>query len=242
MKKYAITDIGKVRESNQDQAFVYTNNNLDTIGIICDGMGGHKAGAYASLLAAKTVLDYFIDAKEFASKDEASQWLFDAIMAANKLVKEKSDNEEKFQGMGTTLCIALVTEKFIMIANVGDSRAYVINEGELSLITEDQTLVNILLKNGKISSEEALNHPNKHVLMFAIGTMDEPQIDIYELAKKDCTLLLCSDGVYNLVNEKYLQTVLDSSLPISQKAISIINDANANGGYDNISVVLMEVN
>lgn len=242
MKKYAITDIGKVRESNQDQAFVYTNNNMDTIGIVCDGMGGHKAGAYASLLAAKTVLDHFIDANKFEDEKQASEWLYDSIMEANRLVKEKSDNEEKFSGMGTTIVISLVTDKFMMIANVGDSRAYLLYDDELNLVTEDQTLVNILLKNGKISDEEAINHPNKHVLMYAIGTMDEPQIDIYELPKKECTILLCSDGIYNLVNEKYLKTILESSLPISQKAISIINDANANGGYDNMSVVLMEVN
>lgn len=242
MKKYAITDIGRERDSNQDQAFVYTNNNRDTIGIVCDGMGGHKAGAYASLLAAKTVLDCFIDAPSFESVESATTWLYDSIMQANNKVKEKSDTEEKFSGMGTTLVISLVLDDTILVANVGDSRAYLYQNDMIEQITEDQTLVNILLKNGKISDEEAVNHPNKHVLMYAIGTMDDPEIDIYELKKHDSTLLLCSDGVYNLVSEAYLKTILESSLPISQKAVSIINDANDNGGYDNMAIVLLEVN
>lgn len=242
MKKYAITDIGRERDSNQDQAFVYTNNNRDTIGIVCDGMGGHKAGAYASLLAAKTVLDCFIDAPSFETVESATTWLYDSIMQANNKVKEKSDTEEKFSGMGTTLVISLVLDDTILVANVGDSRAYLYQNDMIEQITEDQTLVNILLKNGKISDEEAVNHPNKHVLMYAIGTMDDPEIDIYELKKQDSTLLLCSDGVYNLVTEAYLKTILESSLPISQKAVSIINDANDNGGYDNMAIVLLEVN
>ncbi|MDF9867077.1 serine/threonine protein phosphatase PrpC [Bacilli bacterium PM5-3] len=242
MKKYAITDIGKARTSNQDQAFVYTNNNGDTIGIVCDGMGGHKAGAYASLLAAKTVLDCFIDASEFESKDDATTWLYNAIMEANNKVKTKSDEEEKFKGMGTTLVITLVLKDVVMIANVGDSRVYQCINGEIRQITEDQSLVNILLKSGKINDDEAINHPNKHVLMYAIGTMEDPQVDIYELEKVESSLLMCSDGVYNLVSQTYLKTIMESSLPISQKAISIINDANSNGGYDNMAIVLMEVN
>ena len=242
MKKYAITDIGKARASNQDQAFVYTNNNLDTIGIVCDGMGGHKAGAYASLLAAKTVLDCFIDAAEFTSKEDAAKWLYEAIMDANQKVKAKSDEEEKFKGMGTTLVITLVLKDVVLIANVGDSRVYQCFNEEIRQITEDQSLVNILLKSGKINNEEAINHPNKHVLMYAIGTMDEPEVDIYELKKIDSSLLMCSDGVYNLVSQTYLKTIMESSLPISQKAISIINEANSNGGYDNMAIVLMEVN
>ena len=242
MKKYAITDIGKARTSNQDQAFVYTNNNRDTIGIVCDGMGGHKAGAYASLLASKTILDNFIDAEAFVAKEDAAKWLHDVIMEANAQVKEKSDTEEKFSGMGTTLVITLVLQDAIMIANVGDSRVYQYLNGEFKQITEDQSLVNILLKNGKINDEEAINHPNKNVLMYAIGTMADPQIDIYEVEKKESSFLMCSDGVYNLVAQTYLKTILESSLPISQKAISIINEANSNGGYDNMAVVLMEVN
>lgn len=241
MRKYAITDIGKTRQSNQDQAFVYTNNNHDSIGIVCDGMGGHKAGAYASLLAGNTILDSFIKAKKFENKEEAITWLHDAIMDANAKVKQKSDDEEKFKGMGTTLVIALVSKDFVLIANVGDSRAYLYQDDDISQITEDQSLVNILLKNGKISEEEAVTHPNKHVLMYAIGTMDNPEIDIYEIKKKKSSLLLCSDGVYNLVSQTYLKTILESTLPLSQKAVSIINDANANGGYDNMSIVLMEV-
>lgn len=241
MKKYAITDIGKVRESNQDQAFVYTNNNFDTIGIVCDGMGGHKAGAYASLLASKTVLDHFIDAEAFVDEEDAKQWLVNAVKSANRAVKEKSDNDEKFKGMGTTMVVTLITKDNIFIANVGDSRAYAYKDEEFKQITEDQTLVNVLLKNQKISEEEALNHPNKHYIMYAIGTMDHPEIDLYILDKKPCTLLMCSDGIYNLVNLNYLKTVLASSLPISKKAVSIINEANNNGGYDNMAIVLLEV-
>jgi len=242
MKKFAITDIGRVRESNQDQAFVYTNNNMDSIGIVCDGMGGHKAGEYASLLVAKTILDQFIEVDPFQNEEQASLWLNDTILYANDLVKEKSQSDEKFSGMGTTLCIALVSQQFILIANVGDSRAYVLQDDIFKLVTEDQTLVNILLKKKQISEEEALAHPNKHVLMYAVGTMEAPQIDIYSIQRNACTIMLCSDGIYNLVSTSYLKTILEGSLPISQKAITIVNEANTNGGYDNMSIVLMEVN
>ncbi|MGL4382961.1 MAG: Stp1/IreP family PP2C-type Ser/Thr phosphatase [Bacilli bacterium] len=242
MKKYAITDTGKVRETNQDQAFVYTNSNNDSIGIICDGMGGHKAGAYASLLAAKTILDEFIEAQAFSKKNDAKEWLHQTIKKANDEVKKVSDEQEKFKGMGTTACICLVSKHEIIFANVGDSRGYVLHDNQLKLITEDQTLVNVLLKNGKINDEEALNHPNKHVLMYAIGTMDEPLIDIYTVKRSECLVFLCSDGIYNLINHNYLETILQSTLPIGQKAGNLINEANENGGFDNMSVVLMEVN
>ena len=241
MKKYAITDIGKARESNQDQAFVYTNADGITIGIICDGMGGHKAGAYASLLAAKTVLDCFIDVEEFETDEQAKQWLEDTLNCANKVVKAKSDEEEKFRGMGTTLVVTLVLKEKIMIANVGDSRVYFYQDDEIIQVTEDQTLVNILLKNGQITEEEAINHPKKNVIMYAIGTMDNPEIDLYEFERTKMSILMCSDGIYNLINANYLKTIMASSLPISKKAVTIINEANDNGGYDNMSIVLMEV-
>jgi PPM family protein phosphatase len=240
MNKYAITDIGKIRETNQDQAFVYTNKNRNTIGIVCDGMGGHKAGAFASLLTSKVILDEFIEAKKFANIDEAKKWLHDTIMLANKKVRKKSESDENFEGMGTTACVALVVKKKIIVANVGDSRCYVLHNDKLKLITEDQTYVNILLKKGKITSEQAINHPDRHVLMYAVGTMEKPQIDINVVNNNNVLVMLCSDGIYNVVSEKYIKTILDSSLPIDQKAISIINDGNQNGGYDNMSIVLLE--
>ncbi|MDR3215394.1 MAG: Stp1/IreP family PP2C-type Ser/Thr phosphatase [Bacilli bacterium] len=242
MKKYAVTDIGKVRNTNQDQAFVYTNSHGISIGIICDGMGGHKAGGYASLLVSKIILDYFIKVDKFKDEQEAKEWLLMIINEANAQVREKSLSDDNFMGMGTTLVISLVLENKIIIANVGDSRVYLFNNSELMQITEDQTYVNILLREGKITKEEALNHPKKHVIMYAVGNMDNPVVDLYELNKiKGSYLFMCSDGIYNLVSFKYLNTILDSTLPISQKAISIINDANNNGGYDNMSIVLMEV-
>ena len=267
IKKYAVIDQGKVRETNQDQAFVYTNNNMDTIGIVCDGMGGHKAGAYASLLTAKTILDLFIEVGpssndeekphyysiwaekygwtstdgKFTSATMAGQWLYEAMMHANNVVKEKSESDDKFSGMGTTLCISLICDDVILIGNVGDSRAYIALEDEFKLITEDQTWVNVLLKNKKISPQEALDHPKKHELLYAIGTMDQPQVDIYELDMANGTLLLCSDGIYNLVTESYLKTILDGTLPLSKKATTIVEEANSNGGYDNMSIVLIEI-
>ncbi|MDR1782585.1 MAG: Stp1/IreP family PP2C-type Ser/Thr phosphatase [Bacilli bacterium] len=240
MKKYAITNIGKVRKTNQDQAFVYSNTNNISIGIVCDGMGGHKAGGYASLLVSEIILREFTSINTFSSKDEAKLWMRDVINKANTEVRTKSMNE-KYQGMGTTLVLTLVLEDVILIANIGDSRAYVMQNGTFKQISEDQTYVNILLREGKISKEEALNHPKKHVIMYAIGNLEIPHIDFYEIKRtKDTLIFMCSDGIYNLVTFKYLNTILESKLPVSQKAISIINDANDNGGYDNMSIVIME--
>lgn len=241
MKFYAITDRGKVRETNQDQAFVMQNINKDYLGIVCDGMGGHKAGAYASLLCSKIIMEHFLKCDKFTDYEEASSWLYDTIMIANNEIKNKAEKDKRFEGMGTTLCIALITKGRVIIANVGDSRAYTLYQDDFSQITDDQTLVNVLRKSKMITHEEAANHPNKHVLMFAVGTMDEPQIDIYNIEKSEYILMLCSDGIYNLVNEKYIKTILESRLPIEKKALSLIEDANANGGYDNMAVVLMEV-
>lgn len=241
MDKYAITDIGKIRETNQDQAFVYTNKNRHTIGIVCDGMGGHKAGAFASLLTSKVILDEFIEAPKFKDADEAGEWIHDTIMLANTKVREKSESDENFEGMGTTVVAALIVDDKIVVANVGDSRCYILRGKELEVVTEDQTYVNILVKKGKITPEQAINHPDRHVLMYAVGTMEYPQIDISVVDNdKDVLVMLCSDGIYNVVSDKYMKTILDSSLPIDQKAISIINDGNQNGGYDNMSIVLLE--
>lgn len=240
MKKYAITNIGKVRDTNQDQAFVYTNTNDISIGIVCDGMGGHKAGGYASLLVSEIILREFTDIVSFSTKEEARQWMDDVILKANDMVRDKANNE-KYEGMGTTLVLALILPDTILIANVGDSRAYLIHQGVLKQITEDQTYVNILLREGKISKAEAVNHPKKHFIMYAIGNLEVPHIDFYEIKRmKGMSIFMCSDGIYNLVSFKYLNTILDSKLPLSQKALSIINDANDNGGYDNMSVVIME--
>ena len=169
MEYYALTDIGKVREKNQDQAATAINLKDQVLGVVCDGMGGHKAGEIASHVVEEHVLTCFKANPPFLDDEEVENWLMDTILEAHQIVKRMANMQEDTKGMGTTVAISVVNGNDAFFAHVGDSRIYVYDNKEIVQMTRDHTLVNELIARGAISEEEGKHHRQKNVLMQAIG-------------------------------------------------------------------------
>ena len=233
------TDKGTTRESNQDYVASSKNENGDAIYILCDGMGGYKGGEIASLECAKYIKRCFSTCC-FDDADSGKQWLYETIVKANERVRNLASKNDEISNMGTTLACLVVTKKFKLYASVGDSRIYAYNHKELIQISEDQTFANALLKAGYINEKEAQIHPKKNLLLCAIGSVDDDlDIQIDELSGK-YNYLLCSDGLYNMVEKKDILKILNSNTTLDTKAEQLVNLANSNGGKDNVSVILVE--
>lgn len=238
------SDIGRVRQVNEDQSWVSQLNNGITLAIVADGMGGHQAGDVAS----KKAVDAFRSMLEQSavkadlSLQEGKMLIRQAITQANEAVFELASRNEHYHNMGTTIVAALVKQDNAIIGHVGDSRAYKITSGVITQITTDHTLVNELVKSGQLSMEEAAHHPRRNVLTRAVGTDSHVDIDVQsvEWSPQD-VLLLCSDGLSNMVSEQQmLQTVTTEQLELEAKADHLIQLALHAGGDDNITVVLLQ--
>ncbi|MNZ78153.1 Serine/threonine phosphatase stp [compost metagenome] len=237
------SDIGRVRQVNEDQSWVGQLANGVTLAIVADGMGGHQAGDVASQKAVdafRTMLEQSA-AKADLSLQEGKMLIRQAISQANEVVHELASRHERYYNMGTTIVAALVKQQNAIIGHVGDSRAYKISEGNITQLTADHTLVNELVKSGQLSTEEALHHPRRNVLTRAVGTEAQIDIDVQtvEWSESD-TLVLCSDGLSNMVSdEQILETVTMKELDLEAKAERLVQLALHAGGDDNITVVLL---
>ena len=247
MKKYLTgrfsyrTDVGKVRLTNEDQAIALTNASGNVLLIVCDGMGGQKKGDLASSLAIHTIVTSFKSRKGFFNAYFAKVWVSKAIREANKCIYEQSINNPNYQGMGTTITLLLIIKDLAILANAGDSRCYFLKQNhELVQMTEDQTYVGYLLRTGQITSEEALVHPKRHVLMNALGIYPSASVDIKTIPYLNEIVLLCSDGLYNNVPHEDILAIVKGNDSIEQKVNELIAIGNKNGGSDNIAVVLWE--
>jgi len=239
LKTFSITDIGRKRKLNQD--FVYTSEipvgNLPNIFIVADGMGGHNAGDYASKVTVETMM------KEIESSFEKNPTLIlrKAIEAANEVIRRKAGEEAAFEGMGTTVVAATCVGKYLQVANVGDSRLYIINQKEIKQITRDHSLVEEMVRMGGIGREEARNHPDKNIITRAIGALDTVEPDFFtEELKEGDIILMCSDGLTNMLEDEEIRMILSGARDIVEKAQELVQAANENGGRDNISVILIE--
>jgi PPM family protein phosphatase len=238
------SDIGRVRQVNEDQSWVGQLNNGVTLAIVADGMGGHQAGDVASQKAVdafRSMLEQRA-AKADLSLQEGKMLIRQAISQANEAVFELASRNERYYNMGTTIVAALVKQDNAIIGHVGDSRAYKITEGVITQLTHDHTLVNELVKSGQLSADEAAHHPRRNVLTRAVGTDSHVDIDIQavEWSPQD-VLLLCSDGLSNMVSEQQmLQTVTTEQLGLEARADHLIQLALHAGGDDNITVVLLQ--
>ncbi len=229
-----ISEKGKVREKNEDD-YLIKNKNEFKIFVVADGMGGHEAGDVASALAIETINNYEFKA-ECLDRD-----IKKAIRLANKKIykQSKADNKK----MGTTITLAIIKDNLVKIGHIGDSRAYIYNGKQLEQITKDHSYVRELVKKDLISEAEAKDHPQKNVLLKALGTESEPEIDLIETKfKQGDLILLCSDGLTNMVAEKEIQNVLASNLDVEEKAKKLVETANENGGHDNITVLIYKNN
>lgn len=244
MQVVARTDVGKIRDVNED--YIFCNNtylNGLTIAIVADGMGGHLAGEIASKTAVDKVRQ-ILEPKLATnlSIEEYKSLLEEAILEANNCVYNLSLNNKEYSGMGTTLIIAIITIDWLIVAHIGDSRAYLINENNYVHLTKDHTLVNELLLNGQITEEEALVHPQRNVLTRALGTDQKVEFDLVKVDwKKNQTLFLCSDGLNNYVpDNKIFKTISNRSLSIEKMADTLLLDAINAGGEDNISLIIVK--
>lgn len=235
------SDVGKKRKNNQDFAGYFTNQQGITLAVLCDGMGGHKAGDVASEMA----VSHLGNAWEETGVNELEavrQWMLKNINTENKRIVEKSHQFPDLEGMGTTLVAAVYIDNQLVVANIGDSRGYHYADGTLKQITDDHSLVNELVKSGELSNEAALKHPQKNVLTRSLGASEKVEVDLMVVSVlKEDQLLLCSDGLTNMVKDVEIAEILrERSTSLEEKVTSLISLANARGGYDNITVLLID--
>lgn len=231
------SDVGIVRKLNEDYA-KYIENEDFKLYIVADGMGGHNAGEVASEMATEEIINYI---KENFTRENKEEILKSAVLHANEVVYSFSHKEEKYTGMGTTLTACLITNKFIQVANVGDSSCFGIKEKKVKKITKDHSLVQELLDLGTISEEQASRHPQRNVITRAIGTKKWVDIDIFNIKfGKFQTLMLCSDGLSNEINEEDILSVINESSTYDIACEALVDMAKSRGGRDNITVMLFE--
>ena len=242
IKAYANSDIGKIREINQD-AYYITESPFDDLKlyILADGMGGYNGGEVASKLATTTVKSYIESnfAKVSYDKEEILKLIKSAIEYANMVVYEKSKEIEGLDGMGTTLEICLIHNNKVFIGHIGDSSIYRIRKQFTRKLTQDHSYVQKLVKDGTITQEEAVHHPQKNMLMKALGcnAFIEPDVMVKGFLKGD-TLVLTSDGLTNMVSQQDIYEAVNKDLERAPK--ELVEKANKNGGYDNITVVVVK--
>lgn len=240
MEYFAATDIGKIREKNQDKAVTAINLKDQVLGLVCDGMGGHKAGEIASHVVENHVLTCFRANPPFLDDEEVENWLIDTVLESHQIVKRMANMNEDTKGMGTTVAIAVVIEDDVYICHVGDSRIYLYDSHSIEQITKDHTLVNELIERGAISVEEGKNHRQKNVLMQAIGVDMDIVPAMKKVSLKGRNVLICSDGLYNNLTDQEILEIVYKKEKVERKVNELIKEANEHGGSDNIAVVLIE--
>ncbi len=241
MKAVFKTDRGKVRSHNEDNGGYFYNKAGEILVVVADGMGGHRAGDVASSMAVSFLQQHWIEEQTMSTPAMAESWLGEQINKVNESIFNHAQTNAECQGMGTTLVAAVCTERFTTIAHIGDSRGYLYNENGFKQITEDHSLVNELVRTGQISREDAEHHPRKNVLLRALGTEPNVQYDCKTIIFEEGDyLLLSSDGLTNKVNNQELMETLDLKISLDEKADALVNKANAYGGEDNITLVLLQ--
>lgn len=241
MKTYYQTDPGKVRSHNEDSVNIIKNLNDEYLVVVADGMGGHKAGEVASSLVVNELSKRFSELSSVGTKEEAVIWLKEIIDEINIKILKYAEEHTEATGLGTTCVCSIITDDFLLFGNVGDSSGYVLKNGKLYKVTRDHTLVNILLENGELTESEAKTHPQKNVLMKALGAAEEIDIDIFDVEKTLDGVLLCSDGLTNMVSVEQMEKILgDKDLDLEDQVSKMIMKANMRGGTDNITVACVK--
>ena len=238
---FAKTDIGKAREINQDYYYISENTEIPQVYILADGMGGYKGGEIASKLAVESAARYIKSnfSSNLMEKEEILKLVENAVEYANMVVYEKSKEVEELEGMGTTLEICLIYNNKAYIGHVGDSRIYRIRKDVIRKLTKDHSYVQKLIEDKKITRDEAKSHPKKNMLTKALGCTPYvvPDIRARNFERGDI-FIMCSDGLTNMVDEKRIYELVTQD--INKAADELINEANAAGGYDNITVIIIK--
>ncbi len=240
MKAFSITDIGERRRINQDYVFCEENaiGNLPNLFIVADGMGGHNAGDYAS----RFCVEYFTQRIRESSQTSPIAMIETAIQETNEVLRNKAQEQSDLEGMGTTFVVATIFGSEMFVANIGDSRLYVIGK-EIKQITEDHSLVEAMVKTGELGREEARQHPNKNIITRALGANVTAQPDFFEVNLEEGDIvLMCSDGLTNMLEDETIERIVrESTDHPAEAAETLVKCANQNGGKDNIAVVIIKV-
>lgn len=233
------TDKGRKRNNNQDSIFISDTpvGPLPNLYIVADGMGGHAAGDFASRYAISVVIDFI---RKSTVVNPISLLRRALIYASNELFKEAEKDKDKM-GMGTTMVVAVVVDKKLYVANIGDSRLYLIND-DIKQITMDHSLVEELIRSGQLERNKGRNHPEKNIITRAMGSRDEAMPDFFEIniAEGD-KILLCSDGLSNMVEDDEIRDIIQDYSSLDDAVSSLISRANYYGGNDNISVIIVSI-
>lgn len=237
MKFVAATDVGNVRTNNEDSYYIPENNK--NLFILADGMGGHLAGETASSLAISEISKY-INNEEIENEEDVELAMIKAIEIANKKIFSLSEDNIEYRGMGTTVSICYIFNDKLIYTNIGDSRIYEIDDGEISQLTKDDSFVNYLIEIGEITEEQAQIHPKKNVLTKALGTSENIRMKVeYKNLKKGVKFLLCSDGLTNMVDIDRIKDIVNEN-PIDIAKDILVKEALENGGVDNITLILID--
>lgn len=249
MKCVGKTDVGIKRKNNQD-SFCIVDKNEYLLAVVCDGMGGARGGNVASDTAVRTFCkavreSFALQPAEGYDAQEIEDLLKEAVSEANAEVYRKATEDSDLEGMGTTLVAVLLCNAGQFAVNVGDSRLYVQNGDAFGALTKDNSFIQYLLDKGLVTPEEALVHPNRNIILRALGVNEEVEVDLYRIPPFE-RLLLCSDGLYNMVPQDEIGGIADGSYSIKRRVpgyrtrlAELIKRANQNGGTDNITAVLI---
>lgn len=240
MKSFGITDVGKKRSMNQDSIF-YTDKPVGPIQnlyIVADGMGGHKAGDVASRTAIEAATEYV---RESEINNPVSLLKRAIIYANDKVYKLSLSNPDDYAGMGTTFVAAVIDAGIMYVANIGDSRLYIVNN-EIRQITMDHSLVEELIRNGQLDRDKGRNHPEKNIITRALGIGDDVVPDFFEVElSADDKILLCSDGLSNMIEDDEIREIISEADDVADAGKKLVERANYYGGKDNISAVVVAI-
>ena len=233
------TDKGRKRSNNQDSIFISDTpvGPLPNLYIVADGMGGHAAGDFASRYAISVVIDFI---RKSTVRNPISLLKRAFVFASNELYKEAEKDKDK-TGMGTTMVAAVFVDKELYVANIGDSRLYLVNDA-ITQITMDHSLVEELIRSGQLERNKGRNHPEKNIITRAMVSRDEAMPDFFEISLTEGDkVLLCSDGLSNMVEDDEIKDIIVDSDSADQAVDSLIERANYYGGNDNISVIVVSI-
>lgn len=240
MRAFAKSDVGKLRDTNEDFYYISDINDKVQVFILADGMGGYNGGEIASRLAVTTALSYIQNNFENIphEKEEILKLVKSAMEYANMVVYEQANKNEELEGMGTTLEICLIYSNKAYIGHVGDSRIYRIRKEFIRKLTHDHSYVQKLVKDGTITEEEAKIHPKKNMLMKALGCTEfvEPDVTVKGFIKDDI-ILICSDGLTNMISDAEIYEIIKREGTLA--AEKLVEKANENGGYDNVTAIVI---
>ena len=238
MKACALTDTGRVRTANQDYVYASVEpvGGLPNLFVVADGMGGHQAGDYASRYIVENLVSYL----QYTENSQIVPLLREAILKVNTMLYHEAKEKPEFSGMGTTLVAAVADENTLYVANVGDSRLYLVRD-RIRQVTRDHSYVEELVSLGRLERGSKDYKDKKNIITRAVGTEDKLLVDFFEVGLEPGDyILMCSDGLSNMLEDAEMEEIIGSDLELQEKAEKLITVANDNGGKDNIAVVLVD--